>query len=153
MVTAYWQQPEETAAAFVQVDGRTWYRTGDVMTVDADGFLAFVDRTADVIKHKGYRTSASEIEAVLQAHPAVVAACVVGVPDAAVGERIKAVVVLKTDVKGVTGYDLIAWCRERLAPYKVPHHVEFRDMLPRSKVGKLLRREIRGEERKRAAIG
>jgi long-chain acyl-CoA synthetase len=153
MVRAYWEQPEETAAAFVDLDGRRWYRTGDVMAVDGDGFLSFVDRTADVIKHKGYRVSASEIEAVLQEHPAVVAACVVGVPDPDVGERIKAVVVLKKDVKGVTGYDLISWCRARLADYKVPQHVEFRDMLPKSKVGKLLRREIRGEERARAAIG
>lgn len=153
MVEGYWEQPEETAAAFVLRDGRRWYRTGDVVTCDTDGFLYFVDRTADVIKHKGYRVSASEIEAALQEHPAVVASCVVGVPDVEVGERIKAFVVLKRDVKGVTGYDLIAWCRGRLAAYKTPHYVEFRDMLPRSKVGKLLRREVRNEERKRAAVG
>ncbi len=153
MVSAYWNQPEETKAAFLELDGRLWYRTGDILRVDTERYLDFVDRTADVIKHKGYRTSASEIEAVLQEHPAVVAACVVGVPDADVGERVKAFVVLKKDVRGITGYDLIAWCRGRLAPYKVPQYVEFRDMLPKSKVGKLLRREIRSEERKRAAIG
>ncbi len=153
MVSAYWEQPEETAAAFVELAGRRWYRTGDIVRMDGDGFVYFVDRSADVIKHKGYRTSASEVEAALQEHPAVVAACVVGVPDPDVGERVKAFVVLKKDVKGVTGQDLIHWCRSRLAAYKVPQYVEFRDMLPKSKVGKLLRREIRGEERRRAGTG
>jgi len=103
----------------------------------------------DTIKHKGYRISASEIEAILQENPAVIASCVVGVPDERTGERVKAYVVLKEDIKGITGYELIRWCRERLAPYKVPQYIEFRDMLPKSKVGKLLRREIRDEERRR----
>ncbi len=104
----------------------------------------------DTIKHKGYRVSASEIEAVLQEHPAVIESCVVGIPDEKVGQRIKAFVVLKKDIKGVTGYDLIRWCRERLVSYKLPQYIEFRDMLPKSKVGKLLRREVRKEEHKRA---
>ena len=103
----------------------------------------------DTIKHKGYRVSASEIEAVLQEHPAVIESCVVGIPDEKVGQRIKAFVVLKKDIKGVTGYDLIKWARERLVSYKLPQYIEFRDMLPKSKVGKLLRREIRGEEGRR----
>ena len=117
--------------------------------LDADGNLYFVDRTVDTIKHKGYRVSASEIESVLQEHPAVIGSCVVGVPDEKVGERIKAYVVLKEDIKGITGYDLIKWCRQTLVSYKVPHYIEFRDMLPKSKVGKLLRREIRSEEKRR----
>jgi long-chain acyl-CoA synthetase len=74
---------------------------------------------------------------------------VVGVPDAKVGERIKSIVVLKEDIRGVSGSALTKWCRDRLAPYKVPQYIEFRDMLPKSKVGKLLRREIRDEERRR----
>ena len=105
--------------------------------------------TRGAIKHKGYRVSSSEIEVALQDHPAVFAACAVGVPDEKTGERIKAFVVLKQDVKGVTGYDLIRWCRDHLASYKIPHYIEFRDMLPKSKVGKLLRRELMQEERKR----
>lgn len=150
MVTSYLNKPEETAASFVDIDGRTYYRTADVMSVDADGNLFFVDRTVDTIKHKGYRISASEIEAVLQEHPAVIGSCVVGIPDEKVGERIKAYVVLKADIKGITGYDLIKWCRKQLVSYKVPQYIEFRDMLPKSKVGKLLRREIRDEEKRRA---
>jgi long-chain acyl-CoA synthetase len=152
MVKAYLNKPEETAAAFVQIDGETWYRTADIMSRDAQGYLYFVDRTVDTIKHKGYRISASEVESVLQEHPAVMATCVVGVPDAKVGERIKAYVVLKEDVKGITGYELIKWCRNTLAPYKIPHYIEFRDMLPKSKVGKLLRREIRDEEKRRKEV-
>jgi long-chain acyl-CoA synthetase len=150
MVTSYLNKPEETASSFVEIEGRTYYRTADVMSMDEEGNLYFVDRTVDTIKHKGYRISASEIEAVLQEHPAVISSCVVGIPDEKVGERIKAYVVLKADIKGITGYDLIKWCRKQLVSYKVPQYIEFRDMLPKSKVGKLLRREIRDEEKRRA---
>ena len=149
MVCAYVNKPEETDKAFVKIDEKIYYKTADVVRIDEEGFLYFVDRTVDTIKHKGYRVSASEIESVLQDHPAVTASCVVGIPDPKVGERIKAFVVLKKDIKGVTGYDLINFCRKRLAHYKIPQYVEFRDMLPKSKVGKLLRREIRDEERSR----
>jgi len=149
MVASYLNKPEETASSFVEIDGQKWYRTADIMSMDEDGNLFFVDRTVDTIKHKGYRISASEIESVLQEHNAVIASCVVGVPDEKVGERIKAYVVLKEDIKGITGYELIKWCRETLVSYKVPHYIEFRDMLPKSKVGKLLRREIRSEEERR----
>lgn len=146
MVNAYWNKPEESADCFVEVNGKKWYRTGDMIKRDDDDFIYFVDRTVDIIKHKGYRISASEIEATLQDHPAVISACVVGIPDEATGERIKAFVVLKEDVKGITGHELIKWSRKRLTSYKVPSYIEFRDMLPKSKVGKLLRRTIRSEE-------
>jgi len=150
MVTEYINKSEETRESFIELEGKKWYRTADIMSMDEEGHLYFVDRTVDTIKHKGYRISASEIEAVLQEHTAVIASCVVGVEDQKVGERIKAFVVLKEDIKGVPGYDLIRWCRERLVSYKVPQYIEFRDMLPKSKVGKLLRREIRSEEERRA---
>ncbi|MHC4808617.1 MAG: class I adenylate-forming enzyme family protein, partial [Planctomycetota bacterium] len=149
MVTGYLKKPEETAESFIDLEGAKWYRTADIMSMDEDGNLYFVDRTVDTIKHKGYRISASEIESVLQEHPAVIGSCVVGVPDEKVGERIKAYVVLKEDIKGITGYELIKWCRQNLVSYKIPQYIEFRDMLPKSKVGKLLRREIRGEEMRR----
>ena len=147
----YWKKPEETERAFVQLDGKRWYRMGDFVRMDENGELKYVDRRADVIKHKAYRVSASEIEAILQDHEAVIGACVVGVPDSKVGERIKAIVVLKEDIRGVSANELTKWCREKLASYKVPQYIEFRDMLPKSKVGKLLRREIRDEERRRQA--
>ncbi len=150
MVAAYWQKPEETARCFVEAEGRRWYRTGDVVRIDAAGWMFFQDRSVDVIKHKGYRVAASKVDNALQEHHAVVASCTIGVPDPAVGERIKSFVVTRTDVKGVNAEELIRWCRERLAPYEVPSYVEFRDMLPKSKVGKLLRRELRSEERRKA---
>ncbi|KPK31427.1 MAG: hypothetical protein AMK69_00415 [Nitrospira bacterium SG8_3] len=153
MVRAYWNKPAETAAGFVELDGELYYRMKDIVTVAHDGQLSYTDRGADIIKYKGYRVSCSEIEAVLQDHEAVMGACVIGVPDAKVGERIKAMVVIREGVRGAGATDLIRWCRERLAPYKVPYYIEFRDMLPKSKVGKLLRREVRDEERRRTEKG
>ena len=149
----YWKNPEETAQAFVSIRGKKWYRMADYVQMDEEGELFYIDRKADFIKHKGFRVSASEIEAVLQDHDAVIGACVIGVSDPKVGERIKAIVVTKEDVRGVGANDLIKWCRERLARYKVPQFIEFRDMLPKSKVGKLLRREVRDEERRRQSKG
>jgi len=146
---SYWNKPEETANAYVDLDGKTYYRMSDFVSRDEDGDLLYVERSADIIKHKAYRVSASEVEAVLQDHPTVIGACVIGVPDQKVGERIKAIVVLKEDARGVGGAELIKWCREHLAPYKIPSYIEFRDMLPKSKVGKLLRREVRAEERRK----
>ena len=150
MVKSYWNKPEETKRCFVELENRVWYRTKDIVRIDEKQWLYFIDRSVDTIKHKGYRIAASEIEAVLQEHPAVIASCVVGIPDPKVGERIKAYVILREDLKGVTGYDLLKWCRERLASYKIPQYIEFRDMLPKSKVGKLLRREVRDSEKRRS---
>ena len=148
-IKSYWKKPEETAHAYMRIGDDTYYRMGDFVRLTEDGELEFMERTADVIKCKGYRISASEVEAVLQDHPAVIGSCAVGIPDAKLGERIKAIVVLKQDAKGVSSADLLRWCRDRLASYKVPSYIEFRDMLPKSKVGKLLRREIRDEERRK----
>ncbi len=145
----YLNKPEETERSFVSIDGEVYYRTSDFVTSLSNGLIVYVERSADILKHKGYRVSASEVEAVLQDHPVVVGACVVGVPDPKVGERVKAIVVLKDDAKGVSATDLINFCKEKLAPYKVPSYIEFRDMLPKSKVGKLLRREIRDEEKRK----
>ena len=150
-IKEYLNKPDETARAYVEIDGCIYYRMGDFVSRTPDGELVYMERSADVIKHKGYRVSASEIEAVLQDHPTVIGACVVGVPDPKVGERIKAIVVLKEDARGVGGMELLKFCRERLASYKVPSYIEFRDMLPKSKVGKLLRREVRDEERRKIA--
>jgi long-chain acyl-CoA synthetase len=152
-VKHYWNKPEETSRSYVEIDGKIYYRMGDYVRQDERGEIYYIERSADIIKYKAYRVSASEIEAVLQDHPTVIGACVVGVPDVKVGERIKAIVVLKEDARGVDAPELIKWCRERLAPYKIPQYIEFRDMLPKSKVGKLLRREIREEERRRMTKG
>jgi len=149
LLNQYWNKPDETKVSFISIGDEIFYRTGDFCSMTEAGEIKFIERTADTIKHKAYRVSASEIEAVLQDHEKVVGACVIGVPDPKVGERIKAIVVLKDDAKGVDAKELINWCKERLAAYKIPQYIEFRDMLPKSKVGKLLRREIRDEEKRR----
>jgi len=149
MQTTYFNKPDETRKTYIEIDGKTWCRMGDFVRELDTGELIYVERSADIIKHKAYRVSASEVEAVLQDHPTVIGACVVGIPDPRVGERIKAIVVLKEDARGVGGTELTTFCRERLAPYKVPSYIEFRDMLPKSKVGKLLRREVRDDEVRR----
>ena len=151
IIKEYLNKPDETAKSFVKVGDETYYRTGDFVQIDTEGKVRYVDRSADVIKYKGYRISASEIESVLQDHEAVTAACVVGVPDPKVGERIKAMVVLREDARGVGASDLLKFARGRLASYKMPKYIEFRDMLPKSKVGKLLRREVRDEEERKTA--
>src|SRR3989339_192381 len=107
----YYCKPEETRKTFVDIGGKIYCRMGDFVSFKPDGELVYMERSAAVIKHKGYRVSASEIEAVLQDHPTVINACVVGIPDEKVGERIKAIVVLKDDAKGVGGVELIRWCR------------------------------------------
>lgn len=142
----YYGKPEETQRTYIRVNDKMYCRMGDFVSCKPDGELVYMERSADIIKHKGYRVSASEIEAVLQDHPTVINACVIGVPDEKTGERIKAIVVLKEDARGVGGVELIKWCADHLASYKVPGYVEFRDMLPKSKVGKLLRREVRDSE-------
>lgn len=148
-IKQYLNKPEETAYSYVRLNNEIYYRMGDYVKMNEEGELEFVERTADIIKYKAYRVSASEVEAVLQDHPTVIGACVVGIADPKVGERIKAIVVLKEDAKGIGSTELLRWCRDRLAPYKVPQYIEFRDMLPKSKVGKLLRREIRDEEKRK----
>ena len=152
-IKQYLNKPEETDYCYVDIGGEIYYRMGDYVKMNEEGELDFIERTADIIKYKAYRVSASEVEAALQDHPTVIGACVVGIPDPKVGERIKAIVVLKEDAKGIGSTELIKWCRDRLAPYKVPGYIEFRDMLPKSKVGKLLRREIRDEEKRKLDKG
>lgn len=149
MIEGYWNKPEETASRFIKLDNKLWYRTGDIVRIDKEGWLFFIDRNVDLIKHKGYRISASRVEKVLQDHYAVVACCVVGVPDQKVGERVKAFVTARSDIKGVNAGELIQWCRKSLTAYEVPQYIEFRDVLPKSKVGKLLKRELRDDERRR----
>jgi long-chain acyl-CoA synthetase len=151
MPTEYLGAVEESGDAFVELEGHRWFRTGDFVRLEDGGRVFFLDRAADVIKHKGYRVTASGVESVLQDHPAVRAACVIGIPDERAGERVKAFVVLKEDVRGIAAADLLRWCRGRLLPYEVPDYIEFRDALPKSKVGKLLRREMRDEELRRMA--
>lgn len=146
VMMGYWKREEETANAFIERDGIRWMRTGDIVRMDEEGYFHFYDRSKDLIKYKGHSVFAKDVEEVLYSHPQVKAAGVIGIPDPAVGERIKAIVVLQGDARGkVSENEIKAYCRERLAEYKVPHIVEFRGELPKTDVGKVSRRELRDE--------
>jgi long-chain acyl-CoA synthetase len=146
LMACYWDDPAETAATLRTHDGATWLHTGDLGYLDEDGYLFIVDRKKDLIKTSGWQVWPREIEEVLAAHPAVAEVGVAGVPDQAKGEVAKAWVVLRPGSQA-TEETLRAWCRERLAPYKVPAQVEFRQELPKTMVGKVLRRALTAEQR------
>jgi long-chain acyl-CoA synthetase len=142
LMQGYWNNPSETALALrPRPEGGTWLHTGDLGYIDADGYVFLVDRKKDLIKTSGYQVWPREIEEVLATHAAVLEVGVAGVPDPAKGEVVKAWVVLKPGTLA-TADELRAWCRERVAPYKVPASVEFRNELPKSMVGKVLRRML-----------
>jgi long-chain acyl-CoA synthetase len=141
LMQGYWQRPEETANTIR--DG--WLYTGDLGYLDEDGYVHIVDRKKDVIKPSGFQVWPREVEEVIAAHSAVAEVGVAGVPDEYQGEAVKAWVVVQ-EGQQVTTDELRAYCREHLAAYKVPKHVEFRNALPKSMVGKVLRRELVAEE-------
>jgi long-chain acyl-CoA synthetase len=146
VMQGYWNKPEESAKVFMQAGGLKWLRTGDIVRMDEEGYFHFHDRAKDLIKYKGYSIFAKDVEDVLYDHPQVKAAGVIGVPDPAVGQVVKAIVVLQSDARGkLTEEDVRAWCAERLADYKVPRLIEFRGELPKTDVGKVSRRELRDE--------
>jgi long-chain acyl-CoA synthetase len=142
----YWNNPLETADTLRQHDGETWLHTGDLAYMDEDGYLFLVDRKKDLIKTSGFQVWPREIEEVISALPAVLEVGVAGVPDPMKGEIAKAWVVLKPGASA-TEDDVRAYCRERLAPYKVPGRVEFRSELPKTMVGKILRRALAAADR------
>jgi long-chain acyl-CoA synthetase len=144
LMAGYWDDPEETAITVRTHDGERWLHTGDLGYLDDDGYLFIVDRMKDLIKTHGYQVWPREIEEVLATHPAVAEVGVAGVPDEAKGEVAKAWVVLAGGEQASVE-ELRAFCRERLAPYKVPATVEFRSELPKTMVGKVLRRALTDE--------
>jgi long-chain acyl-CoA synthetase len=138
VMKGYWNKSEETA--LVLRDG--WLYTGDVAKKDEDGFFYIVDRKKDMIIAGGYNIYPADVEAVLFEHPKIKEAAVIGVPDEYRGETVKAFVVLK-EGESATEEEIVEFCRERMASYRVPRTVEFRDDLPKSMIGKVLRRELR----------
>jgi long-chain acyl-CoA synthetase len=138
VMKGYWQKPEETAKV---IDSKGWFYTGDVAQISDDGYLSIVDRKKDMILVSGFNVYPNELEDVLCAHPGVVECAAVGVPDERSGEAVKMFVV--ADSVSLGSDEVIAYCRKNLAAYKVPKYVEFRDDLPKSNVGKILRRELR----------
>jgi long-chain acyl-CoA synthetase len=143
----YWNKPEATKEVFMDVDGETWLRTGDLARMDEEGYFYFYDRKKDMIKYKGLQVFAREVEEVLTSHPQVREAGVIGVPDPDVGEKVKAIVVLESEARGrVSEEDIQKYCAGKLAGYMVPKIIEFRGEVPKTDIGKVSRRELREEE-------
>ncbi|MEM7645055.1 MAG: long-chain fatty acid--CoA ligase, partial [Pseudomonadota bacterium] len=139
VMAGYWRRPDATAE--VMRDG--WFLTGDVGVRDADGYFRIVDRKKDMIIVSGFNVYPNEVEDCLATHPGVSEAAVIGVPDDATGEAVEAHVVLHDS--GLTSADLRAHCKAHLTAYKVPKRVRMRDALPKSNVGKILRKDVRAE--------
>jgi long-chain acyl-CoA synthetase len=137
VMLGYLDDPEATAASLrAHADGNVWLHTGDIGRRNADGFFYFASRLKRMIKSSGFNVYPAQVEAVLVDHPAVAEACVVGLPDEAQGERVKAFVVLK-DGADADAAELIAHCRERLIKWSCPRDVEFRSELPKTRIGKI----------------
>lgn len=146
VMSGYWNRPEETAKVMT-ADG--YFRTGDIGVMDEKGYTKIVDRKKDMILVSGFNVYPNEIEEVIASHPGVLECAVIGIPDAKSGEAVKAFVVKKDP--NLTGEAVIKFCHEQLTGYKVPKHIEFRNDLPKTNVGKILRRQLRDEKKAEAA--
>lgn len=141
VMKGYWQRPDATAAV---IDADGWFRTGDIAIIQEDGYIKIVDRIKDMINVSGFKVFPNEVEEVLTTHPDIIEAAVIGVPDGEGSEVVKAYIV--TNNKTLSLEDVRAFAKSKLTGYKAPHKIEFRDELPKSNVGKILRRELRDEE-------
>ena len=143
----YWGHPEATKEAFIEFEGQTFFRTGDLGRVDEEGYFFMTDRLKRMINASGYKIWPAEVEMLLYKHPAVQEACIISARDAYRGETVKAVVVLRADAKGKTTVeDITHWARENMAAYKVPKLVQFVDALPKSGSGKVMWRLLQDQE-------
>jgi fatty-acyl-CoA synthase len=145
----YWKHPDATAAAFFELDGRRYFRSGDLGRMDEEGYFFITDRLKRMINASGFKVWPSEVELLLYRHPAVAEACIISARDEYRGETVKAVIVLRTEARGQTSaQDIIAWSREHMAAYKVPRQVEFVDSLPKSGSGKVMWRLLQEKEQR-----
>ncbi|MFN7712974.1 MAG: long-chain fatty acid--CoA ligase [Curvibacter sp.] len=148
VMQGYWKQPQATAESFIHIDGKRFLRTGDLAYVDAEGYYFMVDRLKRMINASGYKVWPAEVESLMYRHPAIHEACVIAANDDRRGETVKALVVLKPQVRGqVSEDDIIRWTHEHMAAYKSPRIVELVDTLPKSGTGKILWRELQERER------
>ena len=144
----YWKNPDATAACFIELDGKRFFRTGDLGRFDEDGYFFIVDRLKRMINASGYKVWPAEVEAILYSHPDIQEACIIATLDPHRGETVKAVVVLKTGSRGrITSEEIISWCRSHMAAYKIPRVVEFVETLPKSATGKVQWRLLQERER------
>jgi fatty-acyl-CoA synthase len=145
----YWKRPKATAEVFVEIEGQRFFRSGDLGHMDEDGYFFLTDRLKRMINASGFKVWPAEVEALMFAHPAIQEACIIATHDSYRGESVKAVVVLRQSHKEtVTEQDIIAWCRDHMAVYKIPRSVQFVDTLPKSGAGKVMWRLLQDNERK-----
>jgi len=142
----YWKRPEATEAVFVQIDGKRFFRSGDLGHVDEDGYFFLTDRLKRMINASGFKVWPAEVEALMFRHPAVQEACIISTKDAYRGESVKAVVVKRASHAQVTEAELLAWCHENMAVYKAPRSIQFVDALPKSGAGKVMWRVLQEAE-------
>jgi fatty-acyl-CoA synthase len=152
LMRGYWQNDQANQASFFELDGQTFFRTGDLASVDEEGYFFMRDRLKRMVNVSGFKVWPAEVENTLYEHPAVHEACVIAVPDDKRGENVMALLVLKPAFKGqVTEQAVIDWSREHMAAYKTPRIVRFVDALPKSGTGKILWRQLQEQERARLA--
>ncbi|MEO7400667.1 MAG: long-chain fatty acid--CoA ligase [Polaromonas sp.] len=145
--SGYWKQPEATAAAFIELEGKRFFRSGDLGHVDEDGYFFITDRLKRMINASGFKVWPAEVESLMFKHPAIQEACIISTRDAYRGETVKAVVVLRAAARGKTSEDdIINWCKDNMAAYKYPRVVQFVDALPKSGSGKVMWRALQEAE-------
>ncbi|SPB13775.1 long-chain fatty acid--CoA ligase [Caballeronia novacaledonica] len=146
VMLGYWHKPKADAESFIAIDGKRFFRTGDLASVDTDGYFMMRDRLKRMVNASGYKVWPAEVEAMLHTHPAIQEACVIAAPDPHRGETVKAIVVLKSDCGVIDEAAILAWCRANMATYKAPRIVQITDRLPRSATGKIAWRELQDKE-------
>ena len=142
----YWRRPEATNEAFFELDGKRFFRTGDLGYYDEEGYFFLVDRVKRMINASGYKVWPAEVESLLYGHPAVQEVCIISVPDERRGETVKAVVVLAAGQEQTSAEDILSWCQANMSAYKCPKLVEFVDSLPKSPAGKIMWRALQEQE-------
>ncbi|TPQ35827.1 MULTISPECIES: long-chain fatty acid--CoA ligase [Cupriavidus] len=146
VMLGYWNKPEANAESFIVIDGKRFFRTGDLASVDADGYFVMRDRLKRMVNASGYKVWPAEVEAILHTHPAILESCVIAARDPHRGETVKAVIVLRPDAPALGENELLAWCRGNMATYKAPRIVKIVERLPRSATGKIAWRELQEQE-------
>ncbi len=146
MLIGYWKNEKAYRESWCEVDGKQFFRTGDLGRIDEDGYFYISDRLKRMINAAGLKVWPAEVEAAMYQHPAIKECCIIASPDERKGETVKLVVVLKREFSGVSGDEILAWSRSRMAAYKVPRKIEFTDALPRTASGKLMWRALQEKE-------
>jgi fatty-acyl-CoA synthase len=147
-----WKRPDETAKAFFELDGKRFFRSGDLGHMDEEGYFFITDRLKRMINASGFKVWPAEVEALMFQHPAILEACIIATRDPYRGESVKALVVLRPGQQvQVTAQEIVAWCRNHMAVYKAPKEVEFLDALPKSGSGKVMWRALQEAEYARSS--